>query len=531
MNGVKLSALALQQQLDEWAARIFVASLLLILFLTLFPFDFAVEHGFSLQQIVRSFHHPTSPTDVIGNIWLFIPLGFGLTCLLYIARLQRIAIAIAVVIFSGSLSLTVEVLQVFLPSRASTLTDILANTLGGFLGYLSFYWGWSKIFRSASRLIARSFFYLSVKRLTTILVGYVLIILLISIALQQAATLSNWDPSFPLALGNEATGNRPWRGSMAELYIADRAITKQSAAAIFANQNPVAEFQDHLLAAYQLTGITAASDIKDQTEHLANLVWKPSPSGPSIKKGVSLSPEHWLITTNPVAPLTQKLLQTSQFTLVTTIATADPTQTGPARIISISEDSLHRNFTLAQENAQLILRLRTVMGGANGASPEIVLPNVFATPNLHRLVLTYDRSTLCFYIDGLQHTYTFQLTPAIGLLRYLYFGGDRTFQLNPANQKTFKVLFYGLLFVPLGLLLALITIVAKKRSRFYPVWLGSGILLPALILEVALAATGGRQIQLENLLLAVAATGIAGWLFLTGTELNRKQGQQMREKL
>ncbi len=154
------------------------------------------------------------------------------------------------------------------------------------------------------------------------------------------------------------------------------------------------------------------------------------------------------------------------------------------------------------------------MGGANGASPEIVLPNVFATPKLHRLVLTYDRSILRFYIDGLEHPYTFHLTPEIGLLRYLYFGGDRTFQLNPANQKTFKVLFYGLLFVPLGLLLAFITIVSKKRSQFYPVWLGSGILLPALILEIALATIGGRLIQLENLLLAVVVTSLAGWLLL-----------------
>jgi glycopeptide antibiotics resistance protein len=528
MNGVKLSAIVLQQQLEDWASRIFVASLLLILFLTLFPFDFAFEQGFSLQRIVHSFHHPTSPTDIIGNIWLFIPLGFGLTCLLYIARLQKIAIAIAVVVFSGSLSLTVEVLQVFLPSRAATLTDILANTLGGFLGFLSFYRGWSKIFRSASRLLNRSFFYLSVKRLTTILAGYVFIILLISVALQQTVTLNNWDSSFPLVLGNEATGNRPWQGSIAELYLADRAITEQSAAAIFASQNPVAELQGSLLAAYRLTETTAESDIKDQSQHLSNLVWKPSPSGSSTEKGVALSPAHWLVTTDPVAPLTQKILQTSQFTLVTTIATTDPTQTGPARIISISGDSLHRNFTLAQENAQLILRLRTVMGGANGASPEIGLPNVFATTNPHRLVLTYDRSILRFYIDGLQHAYTFQLTPEIGLLRYLYFGGDRTFQLNPANQKTFKVLFYGLLFVPLGLLLALITIVSKKRSQFYPVWLGCGILLPALILEIALATTGGRLIQLENLLLAVAVTSLAGWLLLAGTELNRNQSKQMR---
>jgi len=38
---------------------------------------------------------------------------------------------------------------------------------------------------------------------------------------------TNWDPSYPLVLGNEATGNRPWNGKIFYVAIYDRALSER----------------------------------------------------------------------------------------------------------------------------------------------------------------------------------------------------------------------------------------------------------------------------------------------------------------
>jgi hypothetical protein len=49
--------------------------------------------------------------------------------------------------------------------------------------------------------------------------------------------------------------------------------------------------------------------------------------------------------------------------------TANIDQIGPARILTISKDIRHRNLTIAQEGADLILRIRTPLSNQNGYPP------------------------------------------------------------------------------------------------------------------------------------------------------------------
>ena len=55
-------------------------------------------------------------------------------------------------------------------------------------------------------------------------------------------------------------------------------------------------------------------------------------------------------------------------------------QYGPARIMSLSRDPHHRNFTVAQEGADLIFRLRTPLTDLNGM-PQLRVPGVFSEPD------------------------------------------------------------------------------------------------------------------------------------------------------
>jgi len=67
---------------------------------------------------------------VVGNIALFVPLGF----FLYLAVRRRFAL----VVLAGALtSVAVEILQLPIWSRSTDIDDVLTNATGGFLGALA----------------------------------------------------------------------------------------------------------------------------------------------------------------------------------------------------------------------------------------------------------------------------------------------------------------------------------------------------------------------------------------------------------
>jgi VanZ family protein len=71
--------------------------------------------------------------SVLINVAGFVPLGFLLYGYLFLALRVRRA-ALITILIGGLLSLTVEILQAFLPTRDSGMTDIITNTLGTALG-------------------------------------------------------------------------------------------------------------------------------------------------------------------------------------------------------------------------------------------------------------------------------------------------------------------------------------------------------------------------------------------------------------
>ncbi|MFZ1916802.1 MAG: VanZ family protein [Terriglobales bacterium] len=81
----------------------------------------------------NAYGDPTAIKDIVNNIVAFIPLGFLLAA--WLSRSQRAGRSFWLALFLGSLlSLTVEVLQYFIPMRISDMMDWLLNTAGTMIG-------------------------------------------------------------------------------------------------------------------------------------------------------------------------------------------------------------------------------------------------------------------------------------------------------------------------------------------------------------------------------------------------------------
>ncbi len=125
-----------------WSDRIVLVSAAGILFLTLFPFRF-VSHARS-EGMFPFFHGRMTEgkgpgaLDVFLNIMLFVPFGFGIAGKLR-EKGKSLATTLVVAWAAGALlSYTVEVLQIYIPSRDSGWGDVITNSSGSVVGFLAY---------------------------------------------------------------------------------------------------------------------------------------------------------------------------------------------------------------------------------------------------------------------------------------------------------------------------------------------------------------------------------------------------------
>jgi Concanavalin A-like lectin/glucanases superfamily/VanZ like family len=301
-----------------------------------------IDNGFNLD-------------DFVNNMFLYLPLGIALGG----SSLLR------AFLFGLAFSTGAEALQLGYVDRIPSFVDIASNTSGAVAGYF----------------VAKLFFRNRGAQLTCLTLNRAFATTAIPIALLGTASLvhplmpsdfSNWSPSFQLAAGNEVTGNRPWSGTISEFSVYPFAMSGEQI--------------------QQLARPAAGSDAT--TPFGAPVAGPIKPEEEKLKYGLPL------LSSQENLRLYNALVRKNQMTLLVWLRPDNLEQTGPARIVTYSQDWRLRNFTLAQMRNTLTFRLRTPASGLNGTEPALYSGPVLSLDHTSFVAAVYDGRISSLYVDG-----------------------------------------------------------------------------------------------------------------------------------
>ncbi len=437
-----------------------ILAVAVILYGTLWPFQLVWPRVHSIgQYLARYDWAPISKggaKDFSFNILLFLPLGFTLASLLASRpRGRRLAI---IAIVCCVLSAWVETVQVLLPLRDPSLSDIIANIVGGLVGCGLYVLAGPKcVSTSAALFVRRDSGQVSVARFGAA-VGLWLAVLLAGLILGgRSMRISNWSAGYTLSVGNEATGDRPWRGAVARVRLSNRHLSAGAASNILNGGDLPAE---GVVADYRLV---ASPKISDATNHLPPLVRR---GGFDKSDPTAIAPRHWLKTVERPDALLQAVRATNELTIVIDAASADPkqgTNDGPARMLSYAPDTRHQNFTVGQSGDKLVVRMR-MPASRGGNDPAIVVDDVFTDKAAHRIVISLSPIEAAVYIDRPENVHRMDLRPSGAMWWRGRLPTIAEVRLRPATADTYDVLFLLAALVPIGVLLGLPGALGRGRS-------------------------------------------------------------------
>jgi hypothetical protein len=302
----------------------------------------------SLRYIDNSFQAP----DFLNNILLYLPLGIALSG----SSLLR------TFLFGLCLSTTAEVLQLGYVDRIPSAADITSNTCGALAGYLVAL-VWLRVTGSDPK---------SLRIPRAAAAAGIPVAILGVIALVHHPTrsdFSNWSPTYQLAMGNEPTGERPWAGTISAFQIYPFAM-------------PPSQI-DELARQMAHAGNTALPS--------GGLI---PPADAGVRDGRSL------LSSDEKLRFYNALVRQNQLTLLVLMQTSNLEQSGPARILTYSQDPGDRNFTLGQIHDTLTFRLRTPASGNNGTNPALYSGPVLSLDHPAFVAAVYDGRISRLYVDG-----------------------------------------------------------------------------------------------------------------------------------
>lgn len=144
----------------QWLAAVLLAAVFgTILLITMWPAPVDKGYSGSIDRLVGVLHRNGVPNwfgynglEFTANILMFIPLGF-LVALLLTQRLWWLALIIC-----PAFSVLIELTQaVFLAARFATVSDVISNSTGAFIGIFFAVLVRAAVYQRDQKVIARAF--------------------------------------------------------------------------------------------------------------------------------------------------------------------------------------------------------------------------------------------------------------------------------------------------------------------------------------------------------------------------------------
>jgi hypothetical protein len=317
----------------------------------------------SLAEVIQAlgeglFHDNEKPifTVFAERLIAFLPIGFLLHRQMVLLRHHRpVRMALFAVLV---IALIIELGQGLMDGRHPRSKDFLIATLAGGLGV------------TASVLLHQQ---LAVA--FALVAGNAIAVGLLVVP-QFGLEIQDWDCSYPLVLGNEATGDRIWYGSARDIRL-------------YANS----------LSPGDIRQLAAGQPIDRQPELVLPSFTSAKPRTPGREGACNARDPVLSFRGARVEALCHAIQEAGALAVAMHVRSAVPDQSGPARIIGMSASPFLRNFTIAEESGQIVLRVRTPRNGSNGQ----LIETRKATQNLERwqhIVATYENGTGRIFIDG-----------------------------------------------------------------------------------------------------------------------------------
>ena len=499
-----------------WSNRILAASLFGVLFFTLFPYwiDFSQKHspGRSLFLLSRplgfdGFVHTSL------NVLLFVPFGLALSQF-FNRHKSSLLRSISVALIAGAaLSYSIEILQLYMPSRDSAWDDVIANALGTVIGTILGVGAGNFIFQKLSAWESRAGQFLSFRRISVIALIYFGAWLAISIPLQQKTRLNNWDPNSFLFVGYDAKADAHWSGDVSRIQLWDHALADDRAIAISANANGDDAADKTLLASYDLSQPPPIANKIGPLPNLALTAITPlqrMPHRPSKSEGSPV-----LMSAGPAPSLPPIVSRSNQFAVLIHCVPGLDDDTDGA-IFAIATLSGKSDFDLRQEDSSAVIYIRTGLESSRKAVLAWRVPKVFFTNVSRSILFSYDGAQGFLYIDGKKISKSYYLSPGVALV-------GKVIRTKTYELVAYSGLYESLVFLPVGFLLGLGVRKLSRRNSIYKLGIPLSLVLPAIILEALLVEVSGRRPSVLQLASSVSLT-VAGmiWMNLDSPESHRE---------